>query len=396
MKKAVLIDAVRTPIGKFGGSLRNVNAEDLSALTIKAILRRTGIPSSLVNTVAMGQVRMSSQANNLARVALLKAEVSVDANAYTINMLCGSGMKAIICGASEIMLGQSEAVIAGGAENMSQTPFYIRNARFGDKSPEFVDANVEGGLGAVPREIYGNELGMGITAENVARAYDISREDQDQFAYESQIKYSKALAEGKFRDELVPVEVTEKKKTFVVEQDEFPRPDTTLESLAKLRPVFRKDGSVTAGNSCGINDGASSVFLLSEEKAHEFDAKPVAKLIGWGEHGVDPLYMGIGPISATKKALKHAGIDIADLGLVELNEAFASQSLACIRELGLDKAKTNVNGGAIALGHPLGCTGARIVTTLVHEMKRRGVRYGLATQCIGGGQGIATVWELVE
>jgi acetyl-CoA C-acetyltransferase len=349
-----------------------------------------------VDTVIIGQVRMSSQANNLARVALLKTKIPMTANAYTLNMLCGSGMKAIICGAMEILLGQSETVIAGGVENMSQTPFYIRNARFGDKTPEFVDANVEGGLGAVPREIYGASLHMGVTAENVARFYNISREDQDNFAFNSQMKYAEALAEGKFKNEIAPVEIVERKKTVLFDKDEFPRPETTLEGLSNLRPIFDKQGSVTAGNACGVNDGAAAVLLMSEEKAKETGSLPMSRLIGWGEYGVDPLYMGIGPVEATKKALKYAGIGIDDIGLVELNEAFASQSLACIRELGVNIKKVNVNGGAIALGHPLGCTGARIVTTLTHEMVRGGVRYGLATQCIGGGQGIATVWEIAR
>lgn len=394
MKNVMLIDAVRTPIGKFGGAIRNVNAEDLAALTIREVISRTKVPTEAIDTVVVGQNRMTSQANNLARIASLKTDVPISANAYTINLLCASGMKSVICGAMEIMLDQSEVVIAGGTENMSQTPFYIRNARFGDKSPEFVDANIEGGIGAVPMDIYGKELGMGITAENVAKQYHISREDQDQFAYESQMKYAKALADNRFKEEIVPVEIVNRKETVLFSVDEFPRVNTTLESLAKLKPAFDKNGTVTAGNSCGRNDGAAATLLMSEEAARQHGMKPLARLVAWGEAGVDPLIMGIGPIDATRKALQKAGLTMADIDLIELNEAFASQSLACIRELGMDGAKVNVNGGGIALGHPLGCTGTRLITTLVHEMVKRQARYGLATQCIGGGQGIATIWEL--
>lgn len=392
MSKVYLIDAVRTPVGSFGGALRNVSAEDMATLVIKALLERNAVPANAIDSVIMGQTRQNSQANNLARVASLKATVSMTASAYTINMLCGSGMKAIALGAAEIMLGNAEIVVAGGTENMSQTPYYLRGARFGEGTVELIDANIEGGLGAVPRSIYGNSLSMGVTAENVARRFAISREDQDQFAYDSQVKCGRAILADKFRDEIVPVEIETKRGKNLVASDEFPRPETTLEKLAALRPAFAKDGSVTAGNSCGRNDGASALLLLSEAMVKKLRLSPLARLVACCDTGVDPEIMGIGPIPAVRKLLVRAGIAMDQIDLFELNEAFSSQALACIRELGLDSQKVNPLGGAIALGHPLGCTGARLVTTLVHQLKHNG-RYGIATQCIGGGQGIASLWE---
>jgi acetyl-CoA C-acetyltransferase len=395
MRDVVLVGSVRTAIGKFGGYLRNIKAEDLAAITIREVINRCKISPEEIDTVIMGQTRQSTRANNLARVAILKTDIPYTAKAYTINMLCGSGMRAIISGAMEIILNQSEVVLAGGTENMSESPYYIRNARFGDKTPDFIDSNIEGGLGAVPMDIYGDKLSMGITAENVAKRYHITREEQDLFAYNSQMKYAKALEKDVFSEEIVPVEIKTKKETILFDKDEFPRIDTTLEKLAKLKPVFDAGGTVTAGNSCGRNDGAASVVLMSGAKAEEYGIKPIARLVAWGEAGVEAEYMGIGPVNATRNALKQTSLSIDDIDVIELNEAFASQSIACINELGLDINKVNPNGGAIALGHPLGCTGARLVTTLVHEMDRKKARYGLATQCIGGGQGIATIWELL-
>jgi acetyl-CoA C-acetyltransferase len=396
MRDVVIVSAVRTAIGKYGGTLAQVNPEDLADVAIRGALERAGISKESVNTVILGHVRSTTRANNIARVAALKAGIPVSTPAYTVNMLCGSGMQAISLGMKEIVMGEADIVVAGGTENMSQSIFYLRNIRNSDQPPELVDANLEGGPGSQPMDIYGKDLGMGQTAENVAEKYGISREEQDRFAYESQMKAKRAIEAGVFKDEIVPVEVRQKKQTVIFETDEFPRPDTSLEKLASLRPAFRPNGTVTAGNSCGRNDGAAAVVLMSSDKAQELGIKPLARITTFAAAGVEPEYMGIGPVPATRRALERSGLTLDDIGLVELNEAFASQSLACIRQLGLDPAKVNVNGGAIALGHPLGCTGTRLVVTLAHEMKRRGIRYGLATQCVGGGQGVAMIIENLQ
>ncbi|SFJ55051.1 thiolase family protein [Thermoflavimicrobium dichotomicum] len=392
MSEVVIVSATRTAIGKYGGTLASVNPEDLAETVIQSVLKRADISPELVDAVILGHVRSTSRANNIARVATLKAKLPISAHAYTVNMLCGSGMQAIHLGMNEIRLGEADIVIAGGTENMSQSIFYLRNVQSPGHTPELVDANVEGGPGSQPIEIYGR-ISMGQTAENVAEKYGISREDQDRFAYESQMKAKEALETGRFKDEITPVAVQTKKERITFEIDEFPRPNTTLEKLASLPPVFKENGTVTAGNSCGRNDGAAAVLLMSLEKAKELGIKPLARIVAFAAAGVEPAYMGIGPVPATQKVLERSGLSLDDIDLIELNEAFASQSLACIRELNLDLKKVNVNGGAIALGHPLGCTGTRLVVTLLHEMRRRGSRYGLATQCIGGGQGVAMIIE---
>ncbi len=396
MKEVVIVSAVRTAIGKYGGTLTPVNPEDLADVVIRGAVERAGISKESVDTVILGHVRSTTRANNIARVAALKAGIPVSTPAYTVNMLCGSGMQAVSLGMKEIVMGEADIVVAGGTENMSQSIFYLRNIRNSDQPPELVDANLEGGPGSQPMDIYGKDLGMGQTAENVAEKYGISREEQDRFAYESQMKAKRAIEAGVFKDEIVPVEVKQKKQTVIFERDEFPRPDTSLEKLAGLRPAFRPNGTVTAGNSCGRNDGAAAVVLMSSDKAQELGIRPLARITTFAAAGVEPEYMGIGPVPATRRALKRSGLALDEIGLVELNEAFASQSLACIRQLGLDPAKVNVNGGAIALGHPLGCTGTRLVVTLAHEMKHRGTRYGLATQCVGGGQGVAMIIENLQ
>lgn len=393
MKDVVIASAVRTAIGKYGGTLTAVNPEDLADIAIRSALERANLPRESVETVVLGHVRSTSRANNIARVAALKSGIPVSTPAYTVNMLCGSGMQAVSLGMKEIVTGAADIVVAGGTENMSQSIFYLRNIRNSDLPPELVDANLEGGPGSQPMDIYGKDLGMGQTAENVAEKYGISREEQDRFAYESQMKAARAIERGVFNDEIVPVEVKQKRHTINFQVDEFPRPDTTIEKLASLRPAFRPHGTVTAGNSCGRNDGAAAVVLMSAEKASELGIEPLVRIVAFAAAGVEPEYMGIGPVPATRKALQRSGLSLDEIDLVELNEAFASQSVACIRELGLDPEKVNVNGGAIALGHPLGCTGTRLVVTLAHEMKRRGSRYGLATQCVGGGQGVAMIIE---
>ncbi|WP_018133081.1 thiolase family protein [Effusibacillus pohliae] len=393
MKDVVIVSACRTAIGKYGGTLTPVNPEDLADVVIRETIKRAQIPKESVEMVILGHVRSTSRANNIARVAALKSGLPISTPAYTVNMLCGSGMQAISLGMKEIVTGTADIVVAGGTENMSQSIFYLRNIRNSDLPPELVDANLEGGPGSQPMEIYGKDLGMGQTAENVAEKYGISREDQDHFAYESQKKAAKAIADGRLREEIVPVDVKQKKETIRFEVDEFPRPDTTVEKLAMLRPAFRPNGTVTAGNSCGRNDGAAAVVLMSADKAKQLGIAPLARIVTFAAAGVEPEYMGIGPVPATLKVLQRSGLTLQDIDLVELNEAFAAQSVACIRELGLDPTKVNVNGGAIALGHPLGCTGTRLVVTLAYEMKRRGTRYGLATQCVGGGQGVAMLIE---
>jgi acetyl-CoA C-acetyltransferase len=391
--EAVIVSAVRTPIGKYGGALKSVNSGVLASTVITEALNRISLSPELVDEVIMGEVRQTTESSNVARVAALRAGIPVEATAFSVNRLCASGMQAIASAVQEIAFNQAQIVVAGGTENMSRTPIYLRNARFGEGNPHLVDANQE--AGQQPVEIYGKNLGMGITAENVAEQFQISREDQDAFALRSQKKAAAAIAKGCFQEEIVPVVVKEKKKEFVFSEDEHVRPDTTLEKLASLKPAFRENGTVTAGNACGRNDGAAALVIMSKQKAQELGLVPLAVIKGWATAGVDPRVMGIGPAPAVRKLLKQTGVSLSDIGLIELNEAFASQSLAVIRELDLDMEKVNVNGGAIALGHPLGATGARITTTLLYEMKRRNEQFGLATLCIGGGQGMAILLELL-
>ena len=388
----VIVSAVRTAIGKFGGTLKDIDSGKLGEVVIRETIQRAGISPEYVSEVIMGEVRQSTQSSNMARVASLRAGVPETASAFTVNRLCASSMQAIGSAVQQIAFGQADVVIAGGAESLSLSPIYLRSSRFGEGNPILVDSNLENGQ--QPIEIYGPHLGMGMTAENVAERFGISREEQDAFALQSQQRAAEAIKDGKFKDEIVPVEVRQKKNTILFETDEFPR-HTSLEQLAALKPAFKKDGSVTPGNACGRNDGASALVIMSRAKAEELGVKPMAKIMDWATSGVSPEVMGIGPISAVKKLLTRTGTRLFDYGLVELNEAFAAQALAVIRELDLDTDKLNVNGGAIALGHPLGATGARIITTLLYEMKRRNEQLGLATLCVGGGQGMAMAIELI-
>ncbi|TCN17552.1 thiolase family protein [Mesobacillus foraminis] len=388
----VIVSAKRTAIGRFGGSLKTINSGDLAAAVLKDALQTTGIPSDHINEIILGEVRQASESSNVARVAGLRAGISESATAYTVNRLCASGLQAIVSGVQHLAFHPDEIVITGGTENMSRAPIYLRNSRFGEGNPHIVDSNIENGQ--QPIEMYGKDLGMGMTAENVAEKYGISRTDQDAFALESQKRAKQAWENGKFDSQIVPVEVKTRKETTVFAKDEHMR-ETSIEKLAGLKPVFKKDGTVTAGNACGRNDGASAIVLMTKDKAKSLSLKPLAKVRDWSVAGVDPRYMGIGPVPAVTNLLKKTGLQIKDIGLMELNEAFASQSLACIRELNIDMEKVNVNGGAIALGHPLGATGAVILTKLIHEMHSRQNQFGIATLCVGGGQGMALLLELV-
>ncbi|RFU64771.1 thiolase family protein [Peribacillus glennii] len=387
----VIVSAVRTPIGRYGGSLKNLNSGHLASHVIKEAIKRANIEAEQVDEVIMGEVRQSTESSNVARVAALRSGIPDTTPAYTVNRLCASGMQAIASAVQQIQSRQADIVVAGGTESMSCSPIYLRESRFGGDRAHLVDSNTE--AGQQPKEIYGDNLGMGITAENVAEKYDISREDQDAFALESQQRAGKAIAQGKFKDEIIPIEITEKKHSFTFDTDEHPRPETSIEKLSSLKAAFRNDGSVTAGNACGRNDGASALVVMSHAKAKELSLEPLARIVDWAAVGVPPEIMGIGPVPAVKKLLERTGKTLEDIDLFELNEAFASQALAVIRELNLDQEKVNVNGGAIALGHPVGSTGARIVTTLLHELKRRNNQLGIATLCVGGGQGMAIMIE---
>jgi 3-oxoadipyl-CoA thiolase len=397
--EAFIIEALRTPVGRYGGALKDVRPDDLAAHVIAALVRKTGVDPSRIEDVILGCANQAGEDNrNVARMAVLLAGLPVEVGGCTVNRLCGSGLQAINDAARAIRAGEGDVFIAGGVESMTRAPFVM--AKPSESWPRGEQTLYDTTLGwrfTNPRlaEMY-YPFSMGETAENVAERWKVSREDQDAFATESQRRAVEAIASGRFRDEIVPVTVPQAKgEPVVVDTDEHPRPDTTVEKLGKLRPAFRKEGSVTAGNSSGINDGASAVLLTSGQAAGEIGLKPVARVVASAVAGVNPDCMGVGPVPATRKALERAGLTVDDLDLIELNEAFASQSLACIRDLKLDLAKVNVNGGAIALGHALGNSGSRLVTTLVHELRRRGGRYGLATMCIGVGQGIATIVEMV-
>jgi acetyl-CoA C-acetyltransferase len=393
MHDIVILSAVRTPVGRYGGALKTINSGELAAIVIKEAIDRAGITADQVDEVILGEVRQTTESSNVARVAALRAGLPEEVPAFTINRLCASGMQAIASAAQQIAFGQAEIVVAGGTESMSNAPMYLRNSRFGGDQVRLVDSNLE--AGQQPHEIYGSQLGMGITAENVAQKFSISRQDQDLFALESQRRANRAIEEHRFQDELVPVEIIGKRSTVVFAEDEHPRPETTLDALRKLRPVFKENGTVTAGNSCGRNDGAAALVLTSIDQAKLLGSRPIARIVDWCATGVSPEIMGIGPVPAVRKLLHRTGYRLQDIGLIELNEAFAAQALAVIRELKMDTSRVNVNGGAIALGHPLGATGAKIITTLVHEMMRRDEKLGIATLCIGGGQGMAMMVELV-
>ncbi|MCP3740485.1 thiolase family protein [Rossellomorea sp. BNER] len=389
----VIVSANRTAVGRFGGQLKKMSSGDLAASVIKDAIERTGLAPEQINEVIFGEVRQSTESSNLARVAALKAGIPDNASAYTVNRLCASGIQAVVSGVQHLAFNPNDIVIAGGAENMSRAPIYLRNSRFGEGNPYVVDSNLENGQ--QPVEMYGKDLGMGVTAEKVSELYNISRDDQDAFALESQRRARHAWDSGHFNSQIVPIEIQNKKESFIFNKDEHMR-DTTLEKLAQLKPVFKKDGTVTAGNACGRNDGASALVLMTRKKADSLGLEPLVKIKNWAIAGVDPRYMGIGPIPAIESLLKKTGLQMQDIGLVELNEAFASQSLAVIREAKIDKEKVNVNGGAIALGHPLGATGAIIVTKLLYEMKRRQEQFGIATLCVGGGQGMAIMLETMD
>ncbi|MET3729727.1 3-oxo-5,6-didehydrosuberyl-CoA/3-oxoadipyl-CoA thiolase [Fictibacillus halophilus] len=400
MREVVIVDAVRTPIGRYKGGLKTVRPDDLGAVAIKALVERNPeLPVNEIEEVIFGNANGAGEDNrNVARMSALLAGLPVEVGGTTINRLCGSGMDAVIYGARAILAGEGDIFIAGGTESMTRAPLVMGKPEVDYPRGDMKMFDTTIGwrfINPLLHEKFGTDS-MPETAENVAKKYGITREEQDQFAYDSQQKAKEAIGQNRFKEEIVPVRVVDRKgnETWVTE-DEHPRPETSLEKLGTLKPLF-KDGSVTAGNASGVNDGASALLLMSREKADQLGLKPLARYVSSGVAGLEPAIMGVGPIEASKKALKRAGLSIADLDLVELNEAFASQSLACMRELGLDPEKVNVNGGAIAFGHPLGASGARILTTLIHEMKKQGSHYGLATMCIGVGQGIASIVEAIN
>ena len=389
--EVVIVSAVRTAIGSFLGSLKNVSAVQLGATVIKEALNKAGIDHNQVDEVIMGNVLQAGLGQNPARQASLAAGLPQEVSAITINKLCGSGLKAIHLATQAILAGDAEIVVAGGMENMSQAPHLLKDSRNGYKmgDQKIVDSLLNDGLCCAE-----NNYHMGITAENLADKYEISREEQDEFSAASQQKAQAAIESNRFADEIVPVEVPGRKgQVTVFSQDEFPKFGTIAADLAKLRPAFKKDGSVTAGNASGINDGAAAVVVMSRKKAEELGIEPLVTVKANGIAGVDPSIMGIGPVPAVKKALEKASLSLEDIDLIEANEAFAAQSLAVDRELHFNKEKLNVNGGAIALGHPIGASGTRILVSLIHEMKKTDARYGLATLCVGGGQGVATIVE---
>ncbi len=397
----VLVEGLRTPFGRYGGALRDVRPDDLAAHAIRALVERTAIDPALIDDVVLGAANQAGEDNrNVGRMAALLAGLPVGVAGQTVNRLCGSGLQAIVSAAHAIAYGDGSVFVAGGVESMTRAPLVVAkpSAAFPRGEQTMYDTTL-GWRFTNPRlaDAY-YPYSMGETAENVVEQCGVSRDDQDAFALASQRRWAAAHDAGRFADEVVPIEVPDGKATRVVDTDEHPRPDATLESLSKLRPAFRRDasGSVTAGNSSGINDGAAVVLVMSEARARDLGMPPVARLVASAVSGVDPATMGLGPIPASRHALERAGIGVGDLDLVELNEAFAAQAVPVMRELGLDPEKVNVNGGAIAIGHPLGASGARLTATLLHEMRRRGARYGLATMCIGVGQGIAAVFESVE
>ena len=392
-RKIVVAGACRTAIGKMGGSLVGVETPQLATIVVKEAMRRAGIAPEAVDEVILGCVYQAGIGQNVARQASVYAGIPVSVPAFTLNNLCGSGLKSVNVAAALIAAGEADVIVAGGAENMSNSPYLLKKARFGYRmnNGELLDSMINDGL-----EDTFHHYHMGITAENVAEKYGITRTMQDEFAAASQEKAQRAITSGRFQDEIVPVEVKQKKKTVLFDTDEGPRAGVTAESLAALRPAFRKDGTITAGNASGINDGASAVVLMTEEKAKELGVKPMAYWVAGASAGVDPAYMGLGPIDATRKVMAKTGLSVKNMDLIEANEAFASQSIEVCKELEFDMDKVNVNGGAIALGHPVGCSGCRILTTLLYEMQKRGSGYGLATLCVGGGMGVSTIVKKYE
>ncbi|WP_372793586.1 acetyl-CoA C-acetyltransferase [Lutibacter sp.] len=391
MKEVYIIDAVRTAVGNFGGSLSKITAVELGTVVVKELLKRNNLEGKEVDDVLMGSVLTAGQGQNVARQIAIGAGIPNDKTAMTINMVCGSGLRTVAMAAQAIKAGDAEIVIAGGTENMSMSPYILPKAREGYKmgNGQIVDTMINDGLWDVF-----NDYHMGITAENLVDKYNLTREEQDELAANSQNKAEKAIIEGKFVDEIVPIEIPQRgKDPIIFDTDEFVRRGVTVESLSKVRPAFKKDGTVTAANASGINDGAAAIIVASKEAVEKYNLKPMAKIISYAYHGTDPSIMGIGPVEAVIKALNKAGWEKEDLDLIEANEAFAAQALSVIKELDLNTEITNVNGGAIAIGHPIGASGTRILTTLLHEMKRRESKKGLATLCIGGGMGIAMCIE---
>ena len=390
MRKVVIASACRTAIGKFGGTLKDVPATELGTIVIKEAMNRAGIKPEMVEEVYMGNVIQAGNGQNPARQSAVNAGIPVEVPATTINVLCGSGLHCVNLAAKLIALGDRDIVVAGGMENMDQAPYLLTKARFGYRmnAGTMEDALIRDGLNDAFHNYH-----MGITAENIAEQWHLTREELDAFSVESQAKAEKAINEGRFKDEIVPVTIKTRKGDIVFDTDEGNRPGTTMETLAKLKPAFKKDGVVTAGNASGINDGAAALVIMSEEKANELVIKPLAYWVYGDLAGVDPAIMGIGPVAATKKVLAKTGWSIDDFDLIEANEAFAAQSVAVEKELKWDHSKLNVNGGGIALGHPVGCSGARILVTLLYEMQKRDVRKGLATLCVGGGMGCAAIVE---
>lgn len=392
MREVVIVSAVRTALGSFGGTLKDVPAAELGALVIKEALNRAGVNGNQVDEVLMGNVVQAGLGQNVARQAAVKAGLPVEVPAMTINKVCGSGLRTVSLAAQMIKAGDADIIVAGGMENMSQGPYVLKTARYGQRmgNGQMIDSMVNDALTDAFEGYH-----MGITAENIAEQWNLSREMQDEFSAASQLKAEAAIKNGRFKDEIVPVVIPQRKgEPIVFDTDEFPRFGTTSEKLAKLRPAFKKDGTVTAGNASGINDGAAAVVVMSAEKAAELGLKPMVKIVSYGSKGLEPSIMGYGPFHATKKALEKINLTIADIDLIEANEAFAAQSLAVAKDLDFDMDKVNVNGGAIALGHPVGASGTRILVTLLHEMqKREDVKTGLATLCIGGGLGTALIVE---
>jgi acetyl-CoA C-acetyltransferase len=393
MESVFVASAVRTPIGKFGGSLAHLSAADLGVVAVSEALKRSGIEPEAVNETIIGNARQAGNGPNIARQISVRSGIPKQVSAFTVNKACGSGLKSILLASQEIMLGNARVMVAGGTESMSRVPYLVDNARWGLRmgNQSLTDGMYRDGFFCPLAEMV-----MGETAENLATSHKISRDEQDEYAVRSQHRASKATLDGKFRDEVVPIQIAAKKgdvRDFSL--DEHIRMDVSLDDMRKLPPVFHRMGTVTAGNSSGITDGAAATVLVSESEAARRNLKPLARIVDFAVDGVDPKIMGIGPVPAIQKLLLKTGLKLDDFGLIELNEAFAAQVIACLRELPMDPDRLNVNGGAIALGHPIGCTGTRIVTTLVHEMRRRKTRYGLATLCISGGMGIALALERV-
>lgn len=398
MKEVVIVSAVRTPIGNIGGTLKAIQPESLLAASLEAAIERAGIAKEDIDEVICGQAKQTTDQPNIARLSSLMTRIPEAVPAYTVHRQCASGLQAILSGVQQIQCDYSDIVLCGGVESMSTAPFYVRDARFGVGSGNqvFVDPNVESQPRSQPQDIYGT-FNMIQTADEVAKRANITREECDAFALTSQTRAIAAIDSGRFRDEIIPIVIQHRKgDSIVFDTDEFPKRDTNSEKMAKLKPIF-PDGVTTAGNASGRNDGASAVVVMSAQKAASMRVRPIVRVIGAAAAGVDPRVMGLGPVAATNKLmdrfLRPKGININDIGLFELNEAFAAQSLGCIKQLGLNPEKVNVNGGAIALGHPLGCSGARISTTLIHEMHKRDVQYGIATLCIAGGLGLAMAFE---